>query len=79
MFQPLTTSDAEAMLEERAFGFSHLRLLPKAKGMRFIFNMKRRVRGGTRAQGPWLHIAPNFRTPTIRCFVVPAFLYSPIE
>jgi hypothetical protein len=45
MFRPLKTSEAEEMLEKRAFGFSHLRLLPKNKSMRFIFNMKRRVSG----------------------------------
>ena len=42
MFRLLDFGDAVANLQVDALGFSHLRLLPKSKGMRFITNMKRK-------------------------------------
>ena len=42
-FKEVPTLEAERLLESRSLGFSQVRLLPKASGLRPITNLKRRV------------------------------------
>lgn len=42
-FDTLDTRQAQEMLRRRRLGFSHIRLLPKAIGLRPIMNLRRRV------------------------------------
>ena len=43
MFEEINTKKAETLLSRRTLGFSQIRLLPKATGMRPIINLRRRV------------------------------------
>ena len=43
MFVEIPTTEANKLLETRTLGFSQVRLLPKASGLRPIMNLKRRV------------------------------------
>lgn len=43
MFEELSPASLKAMMATRALGVSHVRLLPKEKGMRPIINLRRRV------------------------------------
>ena len=43
LFQEIPTADALKVLDARSLGFSQVRLLPKATGLRPIMNLKRRV------------------------------------
>lgn len=43
MLEEIPTSKARKLLDARVLGFSQLRLLPKAKGLRPIVNLRRRV------------------------------------
>ena len=43
MFEDIQTTKARKMLDARALGFSQIRLLPKASGLRPITNLRRRV------------------------------------
>ena len=43
MFEELNTEKARKMLDTRKLGFSQIRLLPKASGLRPIMNLRRRV------------------------------------
>lgn len=43
MLEPCKTADIKKQLSRRALGVSHVRLLPKQKGMRPIINLRRRV------------------------------------
>ena len=48
MFEEIRTEKAKRLLDARALGFSQIRLLPKASGLRPIMNLRRRA---TRVQG----------------------------
>jgi telomerase reverse transcriptase len=43
MFEELNIQKASRILERRKLGFSHIRLLPKEKGIRPIMNLRRRA------------------------------------
>lgn len=43
LFEEVKTSNAKKLLDARTLGFSQIRLLPKAKGVRPITNLRRRV------------------------------------
>jgi telomerase reverse transcriptase len=65
MFEELDTEKARKRLTARQFGFSHIRLLPKAVGFRPITNLRRRPQywqNGKRVLGR-----------SINSFMVPAF------
>ncbi|KAI9796320.1 MAG: hypothetical protein M1833_006405 [Piccolia ochrophora] len=48
MFEEIGMDHARATLHTRPFGFSHIRLLPKAQGARPILNLRCRVTGSSR-------------------------------
>lgn len=48
MFEEIRTEKAKKLLDARALGFSQIRLLPKASGLRPIMNLRRRA---TKVQG----------------------------
>ena len=43
MFEEMSTTQARKVLDARTIGFSQIRLLPKARGVRPIMNLRRRV------------------------------------
>jgi telomerase reverse transcriptase len=66
IFEELETEKARQKLASRSFGFSHIRLLPKAVGFRPITNLRRRPyvwQNGRRILGRSINsaIAPAFR------------------
>lgn len=66
LFEELETEKVRAKLASRTFGFSHVRLLPKAVGFRPITNLRRRPyvwQNGKRILGRSINsaIAPAFR------------------
>ncbi|TID27305.1 telomerase reverse transcriptase [Venturia nashicola] len=66
LFEQLKTEEVRARLASRTFGFSHVRLLPKAVGFRPIVNLRRRPyvwQNGKRILGRSINsaIGPAFR------------------
>ncbi|KAI1385022.1 uncharacterized protein F4822DRAFT_380760 [Hypoxylon trugodes] len=57
MFSEVNLVRARQILDARALGFSQVRLLPKATGMRPIMNLRKRIamRGKTKALGPGIN------------------------
>lgn len=68
MFEEMDAESAQKVLESRALGFSHIRLLPKETGVRPIMNLKRRAaKNGFRTTlGPSINsvLAPVFNMLT---------------
>ena len=83
MFEEVSAEDANHTLASRSLGFSQLRLLPKAHGLRPIMNLRRRpmARGSSRALGPSINsvlgpVHTCLKLETVRRYFPPALLLN---